>query len=159
MAYYEVVGEYPENLLPLPQSNFSGSLKTPIQTTQFASGRVRRRKIGRTTVKLVNFEWLLSPEEYDSFERWFEDGLDSGVNKFSISMCTGGTGQTGVHVVQFIGEPSFSYEECNWRVSVEGIIHPYPVRPDDDDALSLYLNEHLGNFYPIYVNYLNKEYV
>lgn len=113
-------------VLPNPQSSFSGTHRTPTQVTQFTSGRRRRRKIGRTVVKEANMEWLFTPDEYDIFVKWWEEDLNAGCSMFQINMSSGGSGQTGLHVVQLVGDPSFSHEECNWRVSVECIIHPYP---------------------------------
>ena len=143
-------------VLPNPQSNFSGTHRAPTQTTQFTSGRRRRRKIGRTTVKEVNMEWLFTPEEYDIFVRWWEDDLDAGCNMFQINMPSGGDGQTGLHVVQFVGDPSFSHEECNWRVSVECAIHPYPKISDeklletifeDPESFALALSAQIDSYY------------
>ena len=125
-------------VLPNPQGNFSGTHRAPTQTTQFTSGRRRRRKIGRTVVKEVNMEWLFTPEEYDVFVKWWEDDLDAGCDMFQIDMPSGGGGQTGLHVVQFTGDPSFSHEECNWRVSVECVIYPYPKMSDSDLLYTLF---------------------
>lgn len=126
----EYIG-YPEGL-PLPQSNFSGTMATPTVTTSFESGRIRRRKTGRTSVKKATLEWLLYPEEYDIFEVFHRLELEMGTRPFTIDMVSGGTLQSGEHVIQFVGEPSFTYEECNWRVSVECILFPYPMAQDTD---------------------------
>ena len=118
--------------LPLPQVNFTGTLSTPTETTSFTSGRVRRRKIGRTEVKKVTLEWLLYPDEYDIFEVFHRLELEMGTRPFTMDMVSGGTLQSGEHVIQFVGEPSFTYEECNWRVSVECILFQYPMAQDTD---------------------------
>lgn len=122
---------YPEGL-PLPQSSFSGTMATPTVTTSFESGRIRRRKTGRTPVKKATLEWLLTPDEYDIFEVFHRLELEMGTRPFTMDMVSGGTLQSGEHVIQFVGEPSFAYEECNWRVSVECILFPYPMAQDTD---------------------------
>ncbi|QXO06754.1 hypothetical protein PHAGE_JEFFCO_19 [Acinetobacter phage JeffCo] len=143
---------YPVDL-PLPQSNFNGSTNTPTQTTQFTSGRIRRRKIGRTATKKATLEWLFTPEEYDLWEVFFREELNMGCNKFKINMSTGGDSQTGEHVVQCIGDPSFSHSECNWIVSVECVIHPYPV----SDSLGL-LEGYLGSPVQSFLDVINMYY-
>lgn len=126
MIRYAEYVEYPP-LLPKPQSNFSGTVETPTQVTSFTSGRRRKRKIGRTTVKAVTLEWLFSPDEYDLWEHFFRVELNDGCDQFKIDMASGGGLQTGPHVVQCVGDYSFSYEECNWRVSVDCAMYAYPV--------------------------------
>ena len=118
--------------LPLPQSSFSGTMATPTVTTSFESGRIRRRKTGRTSVKKASLEWLLYPDEYDIFEVFHRLELEMGTRPFTMDMVSGGTLQSGEHVIQFVGEPSFTYEECNWRVSVECILFPYAMAQDTD---------------------------
>lgn len=113
-------------VLPSPSANFSGSHSSPTQTTPFTSGKIRKRKIGRTATKKATMEWLFDPDEYDIFAKWWEEDLNSGCSPFQIDMVGGGNGQRGRHVVQLVGDPSFSHEECNWRVSVECVIYPYP---------------------------------
>jgi len=107
-------------------------------------------------VKEVNMEWLFTPEEYDVFVRWWEDDLDAGCNMFQIDMSSGGGGQTGLHVVQFVGDPSFSHEECNWRVSVECVVYPYPKISDeklleiifeDPESFALALSAQIDSYY------------
>lgn len=149
--------DYP-SVLPNPQANFSGTHRSPTQTTQFTSGRRRRRKIGRTVVKEANMEWLFTPEEYDIFARWWEYDLDAGCNMFQINMPSGGGGQTGLHVVQFVGDPSFSHEECNWRVSVECVIYPYPTA-DGESLLESYLGYDPDPLFEIINMYHESEYV
>lgn len=121
-------------VLPNPSSNFSGSHKSPVQTTSFTSGKIRRRRIGRTVVKQSTIEWLFTPDEYDIFVRWWEEDLQVGTVPFQMDMVSGGDGQKGLHVVQFTDDPDFSHEECNWRVSVGCIIYPYP-KVDDGSML------------------------
>ena len=60
---------YPAGL-PLPQVNFTGTLSTPTETTSFTSGRVRRRKIGRTEVKKATLEWLLYAKNWIDTVQW-----------------------------------------------------------------------------------------
>lgn len=152
---FETIAEYP-GILPLPQSNFSGGHITPTQTTTFTSGRRRRRKIGRTSVKTVTLEWLFTPEEYDLFEAWHRLELNDGTVQFQLEMCSGGTLQTGNHVVQFVEDPSFSHEECNWRVSVPCVIFPYP-RGDEYDVLKGFLGAPIQDFEDL-LSLLNRYY-
>lgn len=143
---------YPD-ALPLPQSNFSGSHSANTQTTQFTSGLVRRRQIGRVSVKKVNMEWLFTPEEYDIWEVFHRTELNNGCRKFTLNMSTGGPSQNGLHVVQCISDPSFSHEECNWRVSIECILYPYPQK-DEGELLDVYLGGDSG----LLMNTLKKYY-
>lgn len=143
---------YPD-ALPLPQSSFSGSHSANIQTTQFTSGLVRRRQIGRVSVKKANMEWLFTPEEYDIWEVFYRIELNNGCRKFTLNMSTGGPSQNGPHVVQCIGDPSFSHEECNWRVSLECIIYPYPSM-NEGSLLEEYLGAPVSSFKLV----LNKYY-
>ena len=148
-------------VLPNPQGNFSGTHRTPTQVTQFTSGRRRRRKIGRTVVKEVNMEWLFTPDEYDIFVKWWEEDLDAGCSMFQINMPSGGSGQTGLHVVQLVGDPSFSHEECNWRVSVECVIYPYPAISNESMLFKIFDNpESFTNILTNSVNgYYTRNYV
>ena len=107
-------------------------MTTPTVTTPFESGRIRRRRTGRTSVKKATLEWLFTPDEYDVFEVFHRLELEMGTRPFTMDMASGGTLQSGEHVIQFVGEPSFAYEECNWRVSVECILFPYPMAQDTD---------------------------
>lgn len=156
MVDYKNYIKYP-NSLPNPQSDFSGTLQTPTQTTSFTSGKIRRRKIGRTAVKKSTLNWLLTPDEFDLFEIFYVDGIGAGISPFVINMCTGGSSQTGDHVVQLVADPSFSHEECNWRVSVECIIYPYP-RKDVSDLLELYLGAPVSDFTAIINHYYEQDY-
>ena len=122
---------YPEGL-PLPSTNFGGKMTTPTVTTSFESGRIRRRRTGITSVKKATLEWLFTPDEYDIFEVFHRLELGMGARPFTMDMASGGALQSGEHVIQFVGEPSFAHEECNWRVSVECILFPYPMAQDTD---------------------------
>ena len=145
--------EYPSSL-PLPQSNFSGSYSTPTSQTQFTSGVIRKRKIGRTSVKRATLEWLFTPEEYDIWEMFFRDYLSDGCDKFTINMCSGGDLQSGPHVVQCVGDGyNFTYEECNWRVSIECILYPFP-RGDE----AVLIEEILGGKVSEFTEILNMYY-
>ena len=144
---------YPEGLPP-PSADFSGQYNEQTVSTTFTSGRRRKRKIGRTAVKSVALQWLFTPEEFDLFEVWYRAELNDGCDKFKIEMCTGGPSQTGIHVVQCVGQGySYSHEECNWRVSVDCIIYPYPTM-EVDSLLEGYLGATVDS-----INYsLNKYY-
>lgn len=148
--------KYPEGL-PVPSANYGGSYKTPTTGTQFTSGKFRRRKIGRTAVKQVTLEWLLTPDEYDLWEVFYRDELNEGCGQFTINMPTGGSSQTGEHVVQCVGDYSFSHEECNWRVSVECAIYPYP-RKDASDLMELYLGAPVEDFITVINHYYERDY-
>ena len=124
--------EFPDTM-PLPSAAFSGSMGTPTQTTQFTSGRIRRRALGRTPVKKCTLEWLFTPDEYDFWVAFHEVGLNNGCDRFTVNMVGGGPLQSGVHTVQLIGDYDYSHEECNWRVTVECIIHPFAM--DYDSAI------------------------
>lgn len=147
---------YPD-VLPVPSANYGGTYKTPTIGTQFTSGKYRRRKIGRTAVKQVTLEWLFTPDEYDLWEVFYRDELNEGCGQFTIDMSTGGNSQTGEHVVQCVDDYSFSHEECNWRVSVECIIFPYP-RKDVSDLLELYLGAPIADFTAIINRYYEQDY-
>ena len=144
--------KYPEDL-PLPSSNFSGTYDTPTITTGFTSGKIRRRKIGRTSVKSATLEWLLTPDEFDLWESFYRFELEEGCAPFSINMVSGGTSQTGEHVVQCVDDYSFSHEECNWRVSVPCRIYPYPSRDE-----GLILESHLGTSVQSLMDIMNRYY-
>ncbi|QOI69764.1 hypothetical protein IBZ20DMU1_19 [Acinetobacter phage DMU1] len=148
---------YPD-FLPAPSENFSGTLSTPTQTTQFTSGKIRRRKIGRTSVKRVSLEWFFTPDEYDMFEVFYNNTLNAGCDKFEIQMCSGGDLQTGPHVVQFVGDPSFNHEECNWRVTADCIIYPYP-KGEDGLLLPYYLGGPVEDFLEIMNIYYDRNYI
>lgn len=148
--------EYPEGL-PLPQANFNGTMTTPTVTTSFESGRIRRRRTGRTSVKKATLEWLFSPDEYDLWEVFFRDGLNDGCEQFAVNMSTGGISQTGEHVVQCVGDYSFAHEECNWRVSVECVIYPYPNK-NASDLLELYLGAPVADFTAVINHYYEQDY-
>ena len=148
--------KYPEGL-PLPSSNFSGTYDTPTVTTGFTSGKIRRRKIGRTSVKSATLEWLLTPDEFDLWESFYRVVLEEGCAPFSINMVSGGTSQTGEHVVQCVDDYSFSHEECNWRISVPCRIHPYPSR-DEDTSLESYLGAEVSDFIKVVNGYYNRNY-
>lgn len=147
---------YPEDL-PLPSSNFSGAYKTPTVTTGFTSGKIRRRKIGRTSVKSVTLEWLLTPDEFDLWESFYRIELEEGCVPFSIDMVSGGTSQTGEHVVQCVEDYQFTHEECNWRVSVGCIVFPYP-KGDGLELLEKYLGAPVQSFLDIMNQYYEEEY-
>lgn len=149
---YNIPIPYPM-ALPVPSANFNGEYKTPTVTTQFTSGKIRRRRIGGTSIKSATLEWLFSPEEFDIWEVFFRDGLKDGCNKFLIEMCTGGSSQTGSHVVQCVDDYQFSHEECNWRVSVGCIIFPYPKGGDEE-----LLEGFIGGPVSSLVDILNKYY-
>lgn len=149
--------KYPEGL-PLPSSNFSGTYDTPTITTGFTSGKIRRRKIGRTSVKSATLEWLLTPDEFDLWESFYKFELEEGCVPFSINMVSGGTSQTGEHVVQCVDDYSFSHEECNWRISVPCRIYPYPSR-DEDTLLESYLGYEPDPLFDIINKYYESEYV
>lgn len=148
--------KYPEGL-PLPSSNFSGTYDTPTIITGFTSGKIRRRKIGRTSVKSVTLEWLLTPDEFDIWESFYKFELEDGCIPFSINMVSGGTSQTGEHVVQCVDDYSFSHEECNWRISVPCRIYPYPSR-DEDTLLESYLGYEPDPLFDIINKYYESEY-
>lgn len=143
--------------LPSPSSNFGGTYKTPTVVTQFTSGKQRRRKVGRTSVKQVTLEWLFTPEEFDLWEVFYRYELDDGCNQFKMNMPTGGSSQTGEHVIQCIGDYSFSHEECNWRVSVECIVHPYPSM-DGGSLLEKYLGAPVSSFKSVLNKYYDRNY-
>lgn len=145
---------WPESL-PVPSANYSGSYRTPTVTTQFTSGKVRRRKTGRTSVKQVTLEWLFTPDEFDLWESFFRDEINDGCDMFDINMSTGGISQTGMHVVQCIGDYQFTHEECNWRVSVECVIYPYPTI-DYAAILEDYLGSSIGSFTSTFTKYYDR---
>ena len=149
--------KYPEGL-PLPSSNFSGTYDTPTVTTGFTSGKIRRRKIGRTSVKSATLEWLFTPDEFDLWESFYRFELEEGCVPFSIDMVSGGTSQTGEHVVQCVDDYSFSHEECNWRVSVPCRIYPYPSR-DEGALLEPYLGYGPDPLFDIINKYYESEHV
>ena len=149
--------KYPEGL-PLPSSNFSGTYDTPTVTTGFTSGKIRRRKIGRTSVKSATLEWLFAPDEFDLWESFYKFELEEGCVPFSIDMVSGGTSQTGEHVVQCVDDYSFSHEECNWRVSVPCRIYPYPSR-DEGTLLESYLGYEPDPLFDIINKYYESEHV
>ena len=70
--------KYPEDL-PLPSSNFNGTYKTPTVTTGFTSGKIRRRKIGRTSIKSATLEWLFTPDEFDLWESFYRIELEASI--------------------------------------------------------------------------------
>lgn len=148
--------KYPEGL-PLPSSSFSGTYKTPTVTTEFTSGKVRRRKIGRTSVKSATLEWLFTPDEFDLWESFYRIEIDDGCAPFSINMSSGGTLQAGEHVVQCVDDYSFSHEECNWRVSVPCRIYPYPSG-NSDLLLESYLGYDPDPLFDIINKYYESEY-
>lgn len=147
-----IYSQWPD-ALPIPSANYGGSYKTPTVTTQFTSGKIRRRKIGRTSVKAVTLEWLFTPDEYDLWEIFYRDEINDGCNQFTLNMTTGGILQTGEHVVQCVGDYSFTHEECNFRVTVECVIFPYPA----GDGLLL-LEGYLGAPVQSFLDVMNKYY-
>lgn len=144
---------YPSTL-PLPQSNFTGTMGVPTQNTEFSSGKVRRRRIGRSVVKKATMEWLFTPDEYDVFSAWWEQDISMGCSPFRMNMITGGNGQNGEHVVQFTDDMSFNHEECNWRVSIPCILFPFPKL--DENGL---VDGLMGSPIKSFVNVMNKYYV
>lgn len=149
--------KYPEGL-PLPSSNFSGTYKTPTVTTGFTSGKIRRRKIGRTSVKSATLEWLFTPDEFDLWELFYRFELEEGCVPFSIDMVSGGTSQTGEHMVQCVDDYSFGHEECNWRVSVPCRIYPYPSK-GEGELLESYLGHDPNPLFDIINKYYESEYM
>ena len=98
-------------------------------------------------------EWLLTPDEFDLWESFYRFELEEGCAPFSINMVSGGTSQTGEHVIQCVDDYSFSHEECNWRVSVPCRIYPYPSRDE-----GLILESHLGTSVQSLMDIMNRYY-
>ena len=88
---------------------------------------------------------------------FFRDRLNDGCEQFAVNMSTGGISQTGEHMVQCVGDYSFTNEECNWRVSVECVICPYP-RKDASDLLELYLGAPVTDFTTVINHYYEQDY-
>lgn len=148
--------KYPD-ALPKPSANYGGIYKTPTVGTQFTSGKYRRRKTGRTGVKSVTLEWLYTPDEFDLWESFVRGELNDGCLEFEIEMSTGGTSQTGLHVVQLTDDYSFTHEECNWRVTASCIIYPYPAK-DVADLLEILLGASVSSFTSTLNKYYDRRY-
>lgn len=124
---------YPASELPLPQADYSSKIATNTVTTQFTSGRVRRRRMGHGKYRTAKLAWLLSPEEYDFFVGWWEHVLKLGTRQFTVDMATGAI--MGPHVVLLYSDPEESLQDYFWRVSCDAVIYSKPELSETDVVL------------------------
>lgn len=115
---------YPSTELPLPQADYSSKPVTNTATTTFASGRVRRRRLGSGKYRTAKLMWQLSPEEYDFFMGWWEHVLRLGTEQFAINMATGAV--LGPHVVLMVDDPEETLQGYFWKVSCSVVVYSKP---------------------------------
>lgn len=81
--------KYPDNILPLPLlASHSLDKKSGLTITKMDSGHPRRRRRFKNVPIPVPVQFSMSSDEYAVFESWFDNDINSGVERFIMPIKT-----------------------------------------------------------------------
>lgn len=129
MPITQNVFPYPEGEIPKPSVGSTIQYDAFSQQTQFANGRLRKRRLGVGLVYKVSMSWLFSPAEYDAFIGWWDRVLDQGTQEFSMKLTLGTC--DGEWIGRFSSDPSITTSTNGWGVRIEAIFRKAPRRTID----------------------------
>ena len=105
----------------LPAPTVEGYAINPgegVLRTQMDSGLARQRRVFTQTPTTFNVRWILTNDQYQTFEGWYQYFADEGASEFIIDLSSGQG--ISAHTARFLGQFSASLIAQNlWQVSAQ----------------------------------------
>lgn len=125
---------YP-SILPAPLRDSYSLANTPnIRRSQFASGRIRQRKLDNTTRMVITPTFRFNQSQFSIFAGWHKHKISDGADQFTINL----HGLNGLHTqtAQMIsGEYSSRFNDGFWDVTTTlEVFNPVAITESDLNA-------------------------